>query len=80
VVGDPQLALADSASIVEQFEPHLGGGLGARLVSLAMRASFVVVVVVVVVGRVCFDPNEDHTPGQARFAILVFFEITGGAY
>jgi hypothetical protein len=35
-----------------------------------MRASFVVVVVVVVVGRVFFDPNEDHTPGQARFAIL----------
>jgi hypothetical protein len=34
-----------------------------------MRASFVVVVVVVV-GRVFFDPNEDHTPGQARFAIL----------
>jgi hypothetical protein len=32
-----------------------------------MRASFVVV------GRVCFDPKEGHTPGQACFAILGYF-------
>jgi hypothetical protein len=70
VVGHPQLPLAARAVVVERFEPQFGSGLGTGL--NPGHGSFSVV------GERRPNPKESCAPGQAGFAVLVFFVMIVG--